>query len=812
MTFEELEREIQRALRSDLARARRLVAQYERRADPAHRAMAVFERAQLAHVLGDHRAAAKAYDAARRGFTKREDLFKAAIGAVQVRALLGEATAVRTEARRLRRLAANPLQRGSAEMAIGSALTSLGDERAAEACFREALRRLRDRPLLRAISRESLALGLARRGAVGEAIREMDAALAFYAAEGLDAAARTARHNRGWAFGVKGDALAALSDLREAQKGFRAAGELRRAAVALSDEAELTLRLGALDRAAAMAREAADALRKEAPLDSARADLLAARALGDRRLATRAQAQLRKAGDEGGVAAAAIVIGRGLDAAERTLLGKGHYLAALDALLARARSTRPRDGARLLKRRAPLYPAVLREWVLPELYYLQGDGRRAFRAAEELRRRAPTGSLRAATLSAHLHIYESLARTLLDRGDASGAFLVLDAMRARTLREELQREAPGAAETPRVAELRARLEALWRSLERRETEGHDLRRAEPILLHDVARCERDLVRALEDAEAPLAATNGSAALPKDPCLAWSVVEGEVIGFLAEKGEVTSWRCGPLARLREDVDALRFQVTRGLHGGSDVGTALAALERLGRALLPPQPPSSRRLCVILAPELGVVPIEAFLDGCTVSYAACASLAGKPQGVRGPMLAIGLDAERLPEVAGEIALVPGADVLVGPTRDEILRAITGKKLVHIAGHAEAREDLPLMSALKVADGWITAADFAGRRLRALFVLSACRTGDPSLLYRGEALGGFPRSLLGAGCSGVVASRWEVRDPVARAWMGYFYEALRREPPDAAVAEAARLVRVRFPHPADWAAFLYLRGVAT
>jgi CHAT domain-containing protein len=119
---------------------------------------------------------------------------------------------------------------------------------------------------------------------------------------------------------------------------------------------------------------------------------------------------------------------------------------------------------------------------------------------------------------------------------------------------------------------------------------------------------------------------------------------------------------------------------------------------------------------------------------------------------------------------------------------------------------------MSALRVADGWITAADFAGRRSRALFVLSACRTGDPSLLHRGETLGGFPRSLLIAGCRGVVASRWEVRDPVARAWMGYFYDALRREPPDAAVAEAARLVRERFPHPADWAAFLYLRGSTT
>jgi len=88
MTLEEMEKEIQRALRSDLPRARRLVARYARRAgrDPKRRAMAAFERAQLAHVMGDHRRAARAYEEARRGFKRREDLFMASMGAVQVRA------------------------------------------------------------------------------------------------------------------------------------------------------------------------------------------------------------------------------------------------------------------------------------------------------------------------------------------------------------------------------------------------------------------------------------------------------------------------------------------------------------------------------------------------------------------------------------------------------------------------------------------------------------------------------------------------------------------------------------------------------
>jgi CHAT domain-containing protein len=136
------------------------------------------------------------------------------------------------------------------------------------------------------------------------------------------------------------------------------------------------------------------------------------------------------------------------------------------------------------------------------------------------------------------------------------------------------------------------------------------------------------------------------------------------------------------------------------------------------------------------------------------------------------------------------------------------LRGKRLIHLAGHARAREDLPLLSALRVGDGWITATDLAGVVLdRSLVVLSACRTGDPSLRWQGEALGGFPRALLAAGATALVASRWEVADATAHAWMRVFYRELRRAP-DWAVARAARSIRDEFPHPADWAAFLLVK----
>ena len=73
----------------------------------------------------------------------------------------------------------------------------------------------------------------------------------------------------------------------------------------------------------------------------------------------------------------------------------------------------------------------------------------------------------------------------------------------------------------------------------------------------------------------------------------------------------------------------------------------------------------------------------------------------------------------------------------------------------------------------------------------------------------MGGFPRSLLAAGASAVVASRWPVHDARACEWMGYFYEALDGADVERACARASLRMRASHPHPADWAAFLAIRG---
>jgi len=304
-----------------------------------------------------------------------------------------------------------------------------------------------------------------------------------------------------------------------------------------------------------------------------------------------------------------------------------------------------------------------------------------------------------------------------------------------------------------------------------------------------------------------------------PCLAFAVLGGEVTGLLARDGEVHAFPCGPFSGLREELAAFRFQVHRRLHGAADEAAAAAALERIAARVLGRAPDlGAGELCVVLPPELGSLPLDALpgLPDLALSYAACAAHAGPVAEPRLSALVVGIGSESLPEVRREVSsvlrLLPGAQVLQGDTatREAILASLPGRGIVHLAGHAQAREDLPLMSALRVSDGYLTASDLRDPDLdRSLVLLSACRTGDPALRWHGEAMGGFPRALLAAGAGAIVASRWEVRDEVAHAWMRHFYRCLDRQTPAEAVHEAARRVRSAWPHPADWAAFLLIRG---
>jgi tetratricopeptide (TPR) repeat protein len=851
MEGDERVRAIRSALRDDPAdarrRASRLVASATRAGDAKTAALARFLRGDALQVLGDMGSAERDYRDARRWFDANGHLQLARLvdlSELQVQVLLGRADRFRATARRLRVHFKDPPARVVVEQAAGNGWRALGREERAEACFRDALGRLgrrRDRRsrMLRALVRQDLGVCLAHRGAAADAVRVLSRAHDELIALDLAHSASVAQANLAWSRGVAGDLARACSGLPEVARSLERQGDHRRALIARLDAADLRRRLGDFDRAARDGAAVATALSRAAlPAEEARARLVVARsrmALGReakaRAEARRAAVLSERSGDRAGACEARLVAGDEAPNAARTLMRAGRWLAAVDAILEEARAKPAKRAAQLLVRAESQLPPALRPWLRPDRCRRMAEAeparrivwlRRAVRASEQLRDRAPTAALRATSLARHLELYEELASALLERGRAADrreAFGVLDAARARTLREELDRAAPGIGQTRRIRGLRARLEQLWNTLDRSDGDSTNLRGRTTPLLREIRRHERELAEALADRPGSTAARAGD----WGDSLAFARVGRRCVGLLARGGDVEIWEAGSMDALRRELDAFRFQIRRRLHGATDTRAVEGVLDRFGRALLPDGFTAPARLRVVLPAELGDLPLEAvsfagapLAEACCIEYAPCAAWRARPWRARGAHTVVGLSAQGLPEIDREVELVAHV-VAAGhrlqgdaATRTAVLDALRGSRLIHLAGHAEARDDAPPLSALRVRDGWLAAADLADVPLAgALVVLSACRTGDPALQWQGEAMGGFPRALLAAGAAGIVASRWPVEDRLARAWMEEMYRVLPDLGPAEAVRAAGRAIRMRQRHPADWASFLFVPG---
>jgi hypothetical protein len=825
------------ALRRDVAEAHRLAVRWGRaaskRGDEKEIALAGYYRAEADQVAGRIRESAAGYRAARGNLETLGEARLALVvrlSALQVHALLGESKRFRSELRALRRALDSGPARALVEQAAGNGWRALANEAQAEECFRAALRVLARRRDPRAVAarahvRQDLGVALAFRGAPRPALRELQRARDTLESLGLEHSVAMCDANIAWARGVAGEFRDAWEGLRDAASKLAAAGDARRAALARVDGAEVRLRLGDAERAAAeAATEARWLSRAGLAFESARAWLLVARAQRQhgfggraRTAARRAETLLASIGEKGHAALASQYAGGSGRRAPRRLRDAGHWCAALDASLDVADELKGSSGAAWLDREARAFPPVLRRWLQPARLRLSAAAeperripllRRAVREAEKLRALAPTTSFRATSLAQHLALYEELAAALLARGRK---------------RDVLERAAPRLLDTARVRRLRERIEGLWRAIEERERDPRDLRGGATPLLREVRAQEGELVRLLVEEPASSHALPPGQGGDADACLAFAAIGKRLVGFLSDARGVTTWDAGPLARLRGDVSALRFQVERCHYGAQDSAAIDSVLARISARVLGPVDSLPRSLRVVLPVEMGTIPVEALfwrgaplIEHADVEYAPCAAWRARPWRTDGGSLVIGLPGDALPEIESEVravaGMLPRARRMSGEaaSRERILDTLAGRRVVHVAGHAAPRDDLPPLSALRVHDGWLTASDLGGASLRgALVVLSACRTGDPAMDWQGEALAGFPRAILAAGAGGVVASRWPVRDEPAREWMERFYRGLRRSTPRDAAARATRELRAQRPHPADWAAFLLVRG---
>ena len=249
------------------------------------------------------------------------------------------------------------------------------------------------------------------------------------------------------------------------------------------------------------------------------------------------------------------------------------------------------------------------------------------------------------------------------------------------------------------------------------------------------------------------------------------VAGVVHALVVRGGRVTRHLAGSLDNALRAVEYARFQLRRVGRGASAdlaaVGEVLAdgvlgaARGQLGDAPAVIVPPSRLHGTPWgLMPGLADRPI-------TVSPSAAMWL--RARRVARPAV------ERLVLVAGpdlgtegaEVGIVaarrPDAVVLTGAAAavDDVIAAIDGATLAHLAAHGRLRLDNPMFSELRLADGPLTVHDLQRMR-RAPFrvVLSACDSGLATPVGADELLG-LATTMLSLGSAGVAASVTVVDD---------------------------------------------------
>ena len=160
-----------------------------------------------------------------------------------------------------------------------------------------------------------------------------------------------------------------------------------------------------------------------------------------------------------------------------------------------------------------------------------------------------------------------------------------------------------------------------------------------------------------------------------------------------------------------------------------------------------------------------------------------------------------------------LFPGAKVLLGgaATRENFRKAARSSGFVHIAAHATFRQDNPMFSSFKLADGYFTAMDLFSMECGTnLVAMSGCKSGL-SEVSGSDDLMGLMRGFLYSGARSLMMSLWNVNDESAMDLMTEFY---RRWQGGTRKGEALRYamqtIRQIYPNPFHWAPFFIVGKV--
>src|SRR6185436_18815561 len=169
----------------------------------------------------------------------------------------------------------------------------------------------------------------------------------------------------------------------------------------------------------------------------------------------------------------------------------------------------------------------------------------------------------------------------------------------------------------------------------------------------------------------------------------------------------------------------------------------------------------------------------------------------------------------------AAYPRSRLLAGSeaTRENFLAlALQGPQVIHFAGHAVVNPEHPDLSMFVLAGNGgkqgLTAVyshEVGGMKLGAtrLVALSACSTAA-GRISASEGATSLARSFLAAGVPAVLASLWEVDDPVASRFFVELHRRLRAGEDPIIALRTVQLSELGTAPPAEWAVFQMIGGV--
>ena len=480
---------------------------------------------------------------------------------------------------------------------------------------------------------------------------------------------------------------------------------------------------------------------------------------------------------------------------------------------------------------------------------------------ERLRGTVAQETMRASFLRDKMAAYEDLLLLHLAREDAEAsryAFNIAEKAKSRALVDLLTGVVEGAlaADTgleERLQELQADLNATYNRMLGVAGEDEiplpDLRKRAVELEREISRLRLQAAATSDPFTVPVSTEAVQERLPSDvTLLAYHIAGEEIMAFITEGDGIRVVRnLGSAATVAKLLRRLDLQWDRFRPGPEFVGRNMALLERSARDILarlysllvapletlldrsdgwtPDENVPPRKLVVVPHGLLHRVPFHALFDGeryllerFEISYAPSATVYALCQDRKqrgfGKSLVVSVADPLAPAVTEEARAVArhllDAEVLSDgrATTEALQNLASGRNVLHLACHGLFRSDNPMFSSLKLHDGWLTAVDVMRLDLAgALVTLSACESGRNEV-FAGDELLGLTRAFLGTGASTLAVSLWVVQDETTASLMERYYERLGSGAGPAEALRAAQLeLKDEHPHPYYWAPFVLI-----